>query len=137
DSHPGFHPQGPKGMQGLIEPLMGVEDYDVFIGVYWKRIGGAISDGESGTEQEILRAYNSWSLRSRPTVMLYFNEQPYAAKSKEELEQWGRVLNFRQSFAEGGLWWSYKGRQQFRRMAQQHLADLVLHGLPRERSSAS
>jgi hypothetical protein len=36
DAYPGFHPEGP---QGLIDKILGIEDCDVLIGIFWKRFG--------------------------------------------------------------------------------------------------
>jgi HEAT repeat protein len=126
DSYPEFHPEGPQERRGLIEPLLGIKDYDIFIGIFWKRFGAVTGSGMSGAEQEIQRAYESWREHGRPLVSLYLKQQSYSPKTQEEIEQWGGVLNFRQHFAERGLWWSYRGKTQFRRMVLQHLTDLVL-----------
>lgn len=130
DSHPEFHPEGPQGRRGLIEPLLGAEDYDVLIGIFWKRFGVLSGRSPSGTEQEIQRAYISWREHGHPMVRLYLSQQPYSLETQEEVEQLSRVLDFRQHFAERGLWWSYKGKSQFRRMVRQHLTDLALKQFP-------
>jgi hypothetical protein len=36
DAYPGFHPEG---LQGLIDPILRIEDCDVLIGIFWKRFG--------------------------------------------------------------------------------------------------
>lgn len=49
DAYPGFHPEGP---QGLIDPILSIEECDVLIGIFWKRFGTPIRDARSGTEHE-------------------------------------------------------------------------------------
>lgn len=91
DAYPGFHPEGP---QGLIDPILKIEDCDVLIGIFWKRFGIPVKDAKSGTEHEFLRAYAAWQAQDRPQIMVYFNQKSYKPKSKAETDQWGQVLEF-------------------------------------------
>ena len=59
DAYPGFHPEGP---QGLIDPILQIEDCAILIGIFWKRFGTPTADGTTGTEHEFLRA--PWILSS-------------------------------------------------------------------------
>src|ERR1035441_11118340 len=70
DAHPGFHELGP---QGLIDPILRIEECDVLLGVFWKRFGSPTSTGETGTEDEIAWAFESWKANRRPGIMVYFN----------------------------------------------------------------
>ena len=67
DAYPGFHPHGP---QGLIDPILRIEDCDVLLGIFWKRCGTPTTDAGSGTEHEFLRAYASWKQHGRPQIMV-------------------------------------------------------------------
>lgn len=64
DSHPGFHAQGP---QGLIDPILRIEDCDVLIGIFWKRFGTPTHDAQSGAEHEFKTAYEAWKQNRRPS----------------------------------------------------------------------
>ncbi len=57
DAYPGFHPEGP---QGLIDPILRIEDSDILIGIFWKRFGTPTKDARSGAEHEIREAYEAW-----------------------------------------------------------------------------
>ena len=50
DVYPGFHPEGP---QGLIDPLLKIEECDILLGIFWKRFGTPTKEALSGTEHEI------------------------------------------------------------------------------------
>jgi hypothetical protein len=50
DAHPGFHPSGP---QGLIDPILRIEDSDLLVGIFWKRFGTQTGEALSGTEHVI------------------------------------------------------------------------------------
>ncbi|MFZ1009438.1 MAG: tetratricopeptide repeat protein [Candidatus Sulfotelmatobacter sp.] len=122
DSHPGFHPQGP---QGLIDPILKIEDCDLLIGIFWRRFGTPVSDAKSGTEHEFRIAYQAWERNHRPQIMVYFSQKPYAPKSKEETDQWGLVLQFKKDFPKEGLWWEYKNKSEFERVIRNHLTQFL------------
>jgi hypothetical protein len=122
DAYPGFHPEGP---QGLIDPILHIEDCDILIGIFWKRFGTPVKDAKSGTEHEFQRAYEAWKRQCRPQIMVYFNQRPYAPKTKEEATQWGQVLDFQQNFPKDGLWWPYKGKSQFEKLVRNHLTQFI------------
>jgi formylglycine-generating enzyme required for sulfatase activity len=122
DAYPGFHPEGP---QGLIDPILQIEDCDVLIGIFWKRFGTPTRDARSGTEHEFRRAYETWQQHGRPHIMVYFNQSAYAPRSKEETDQWGQVLEFQENFPKEGLWWPYEGASQFERLVRLHLTQFI------------
>src|SRR6478736_9872121 len=74
DAAPGFHSHGP---QGLIDPVLRIEDCDLLIGVFSHRFGTITSDGKTGTEHEFDIAYQCWKRLRRPQLMLYFNTIKY------------------------------------------------------------
>jgi len=122
DAHPGFHAEGP---QGLIDPILKITDCDLLVGVFWKRFGTPTAGGKTGTEHEFALAYEAWQQEKAPQIFVYFNQKPYAPKTKEEAEQWARVLDFRDRFPEEGLWWPYKGKAEFERLVRNHLTNYV------------
>lgn len=127
DAYPSFHPEGP---QGLIDPILNIEDCDILIGLFWKRFGTPTKDTQSGTEHEILSAYQAWQQNRRPQIMVYFNQKAYTPASKEETDQWGEVLDFKRRFPQEGLWWAYKGRAEFERLVRNHLTGLIRDQYP-------
>jgi formylglycine-generating enzyme required for sulfatase activity len=124
DAYPGFHPEGP---QGLIDPILRIEDCDLLIGIFWKRFGTPVKDAKSGTEHEFRHAYESWQQHGRPQIMIYFNQKPALPKTKAEIDQWGQVLDFQQNFPKEGLWWPYKGKAQFEKLVRNHLTQFIRH----------
>ncbi|HEX5731603.1 MAG TPA: COR domain-containing protein [Blastocatellia bacterium] len=122
DTHPGFHLEGP---QGLIDPILKITDCDLLIGIFWKRFGTPTADGKTGTEHEFSLAYEAWQKNQSPQIFVYFNLKPYTPKSKTEIEQWGQVLEFRDMFPKEGLWWPYKGKVQFEKLARNHLINYI------------
>ena len=134
DAYAGFHPRGP---QGLIDAILGIEDCDIFIGIFWRRFGTPVYDAGSGTEHEFQRAYEAWQQQRRPHIMMYFNQRAYTPKTSAEAEQWAHVLTFRESFPKEGLWWTYRGKAQFERLVRRQLTQLILQELRPSSHSAS
>ena len=122
DAWPGFHPEGP---QGLIDPVIDIENSDLVVGIFWKRFGTPTAEARSGTVHELQHAIDAWRRKGSPLVMIYFSQQPYTPQSKEETEQWGQVINFRDHFPEKGLWWGYETPEEFQKLLRMHLTNAI------------
>ena len=123
DTYPAFHADGP---QGVIDELMEITRSDLVVGVFWKRFGTPTADFESGTEHELSIAWSSWKNRGRPQVMVYFDQAPARPTSREDTDQWGKVLDFKKRFSKR-LWWSYDGAQEFERVFREHIQRFLLN----------
>jgi hypothetical protein len=123
DARPGMHAEGG---QGVIDDLMDMADADVVIGVFWKRFGTPTGESQSGTEHELRRAWAAWKEQGRPEVMLYFCQRPYTRKTREEIDQWGRVLDFQQELPEQQLWWTYTKPRGFEALLREHLTRYLI-----------
>jgi len=122
DSRPGFNPMGP---QGLIDKILRIEQCDLFVGIFWNRIGSATKFGKTGTEHEFQTAYKAWKRKKSPDIMFYFNEKPSNLTSDADLVQRGKVLEFMRTFPDEGLYWPYKGHAEFVRLANEHLRKFI------------
>ncbi len=122
DTYPGFHAEGP---QGLIDPILKIEDCDILVGIFWKRFGKPVKDAMSGTQHEFNTAYEAWKKKSTPQIMVYFSGKAYTPKSKAETDQWGLVLQFKAEFPEEGLWWSYRNPGDFEGLLRNHLIQFL------------
>lgn len=88
-------------------------DYDIFIGVMWKRCGTPTATAPSGTIEEFRRACERRSHGHLPRIMFYFCEQPIPIPEHDELEQLAAVVKFRDEIASLGLTWSYPTHADF------------------------
>ena len=122
DAYPGFHPEG---SQGQIESGLDIEHSDVLIGIFWKKFGTPVKEAQSGTEHEFRKAYEGWKSKREPHIMMYFSERPYAPKSSEEMDQWSKVINFKEKFPHEGLWWPYKEATEFQKLVRTHLTQFI------------
>jgi uncharacterized protein DUF4062 len=134
DTYPGFHADGP---QGEIDKILRIDDCDLLIGIFWHRFGTPTMDAASGTEHEFKLARQAWQRSGRPQIMVYFNDKAYSPRSREETDQWGRVLEFKSNFPKEGLWWPYRGSKQLASLVRNHLTQYVRNLEARPRDSAA
>jgi tetratricopeptide (TPR) repeat protein len=127
DAYPGFHLDG---AQGLIDPILKIEDCDILIGIFWKRFGKPVKDAKSGTEHEFNTAYEAWKKKSTPQIMVYFSQKKYMPQSEEETEQQRLVIRFKKDFPEEGLWWSYQNPAAFEHLLRGHLINFLQNRKP-------
>jgi hypothetical protein len=132
DAHPGFHPEGP---QGLIDKKLRIQDCDVLVGIFWHRFGTPSMDAGSGTEHEFRVAYDAWKQSQKPEIMVYFKQRPYKPRSREEIDQWGLVLDFQNHFPKEGLWWPYTSTAVFKDLFRKHLEGFIRDTVPLRASS--
>lgn len=110
--------------QGLINDLIG--DYDVFLGIMWKRFGTPTGEADSGTEEEFNLAYGQWEKSGWPHILFYFCQAPYNYRTQGELDQRGKVLKFHESLKGKGIAWEYKSKESFADTVRPHLSGLLL-----------
>ena len=90
NSRPGFD-QDPQAVINSQLP----NDYDVFLGIFWSRLGTPTGRASSGTVEEFERAHTRFrSTGSVPEIMLYFKDAPISP-SKVDISQLAAVLQFK------------------------------------------
>lgn len=118
DVYPGVASGGP---QTVINTQVAAEDCDIVIGIFWRRFGTPTAFAQSGSSYEIERACESALRRRRPHVMVYFSEQPASPKTIEEIDQWRKVVEFREKIDTLGLSCPYVSVQEFADHVRKHL----------------
>jgi hypothetical protein len=104
-------------------------EYDIFVGVLWKRMGTPTAVAESGTEEEFRHAYERWQHDKSLPVLFYFCQQAFPPpRTKEEVEQLGKVVDFRAELSNKGLVWDYVDHTGFADVIRPHLL-FVLGGM--------
>ena len=113
---PGFDVDG----QAVINDEL--PEYDIFIGVMWKRIGTKTGRASSGTIEEFDRAYERWLEHKTPHLMWYFSSasvKPVTA----EIEQLPLVVAFQALIVDkGALYWHYEDVPQLERFVREHIS---------------
>src|SRR4051794_26406699 len=96
--------------------------YDIFIGILWKRMGTQTAVAQSGTAEEFGRAYEIWQKKKTFPVLFYFCQQPFPPpRTKEEVDQLGKVVEFRADLSNKGLVADYTGHDGFADIVRPHL----------------
>lgn len=89
-------------------------DYDIFIGVMWKRMGTPTATDPSGTVEEFHRACARRKQGSLPRIMFYFcDEHIPIPEADQDLDQLRQVIKFRKELDSQGLTSSYPSHALF------------------------
>jgi hypothetical protein len=104
-----------------------IGEFDIFVGVMWKRFGTPTKRADSGTREEFERAYDLFTRFGRPRIMFYFKTAPFYSTDTAELTQFGRLVRFRKKLEKAGvLFWQYERPLQFERAVREHLIRQLL-----------
>jgi hypothetical protein len=104
-----------------------IRDYDIFVGVMWKKFGSPTKRAESGTGEEFQRAYKFFKKHNKPKIMFYFCKRPFYSTRVDELKQFGKVVEFRQALEKlEVLYWEYDSPLEFERRLREHLIRQIL-----------
>ena len=98
-----------------------LSNYEVFVGIMWKRFGTPTGEADSGTEEEFRIAYAAWERDHSRPVMFYFSQKPFIPRSQEDLDQMSKVLKFRAELQGKMLTWDYAGPEVFEAEIRKHL----------------
>ena len=113
-----------------------LRDFDIFVGIMWKRFGTPTGQARSGTEEEFNLAYENWQNHGRPHLMFYFCQTPFAPQaSPSEAEQLLRVVKFRQRLSELALVWEYHDHADFADTVRPHLLRVLAKAIQAEQSA--
>jgi hypothetical protein len=102
------------------------QDYDVFIGIFWGRLGTPTPRANSGTIEEFENALRRHNVTSGvPEIMLYFKDAPIPP-SKIDTQQLQGVLDFKSSFAaRGGFYSEFEDLTGFESSLRAHLSAIA------------
>jgi hypothetical protein len=111
--------------QDVINRQIG--EYDVLVGMMWKRFGTATKRASSGTGEEFERAYNYFRKYNRPKIMFYFRTAPFYSTSLNEISQFRRVVQFRKKIEKLGVYYrEYSDVLEFERRFREQLSRQII-----------
>lgn len=114
------YPQSGDKPQELLNKQF-VQDCDAAIALFWTRFGTPTDKFGSGTEEEIEEM-----LIAGKQVFMYFVDEPINP-SQVDMEQYNKVLDFRNRYKDIGIYAFIKNKDDFRREFTNHLA---MHFIP-------
>jgi hypothetical protein len=102
------------------------DDYDIFIGILWKKFGTPTKNASSGTEAEFNRAYErNTTSPGIVDIMIYFKESPID-RNEIDPKQIELIDGFRKNLGgKGILWTTFKTMRQFEEGIRRHLHSVV------------
>ncbi|QIL75424.1 hypothetical protein [Hymenobacter sp. HDW8] len=104
------------------------DDYDIFVGIMWKKFGYPTKRFDSGTAEEFNRAYEKF--RDDPTsshIMFYFCNRAPASIDDIDTDQLKSVRDFKSMVSDMGLLYhKYEGVKDFEKLLKLHLNRVVL-----------
>lgn len=111
--------------QKIISDQIGT-DYDIFIGIMYKKFGTKTEKAESGTEEEFNNAYDKYNSSDDVEIMFYFNDQP-TRLSEIDTDQYEKIKEFKRKIADLGVYyWNYEGISNFEDNLRNHLYQFFL-----------
>jgi hypothetical protein len=120
----------------VILDQISMNEIHIFVGIMWKSFGSPTGKNfESGTEEEFYVAYDEWKRKQAPRVMFYFNVISNTLPSSLEMEQYQKVLNFKNAISEKGLYKEYKGIDEFSNLFRQDLIRVISNLAGTEKST--
>ncbi|NEO48235.1 MAG: DUF4062 domain-containing protein [Moorea sp. SIO4A3] len=119
NAHPSF---GQGGQAALNSQIGNMEEYELFVGIMWNRLGTPTPRAESGTEEEYQRAVAAFESNGKPDIWFYFRDAPAKLNSEDELEQRKKVLAFKKEVQRRALTPDYKKPSDFRERFRQDLS---------------
>lgn len=104
-----------------------IREFDVLVGIMWKRFGSPTKRAKSGTGEEFDRAYQLFKKYGRPKIMFYFRITPFYTTDLKEISQFRKVAEFRRKLERlGVLYWNYDTPLEFERNVREHLIRQIL-----------
>lgn len=98
-----------------------IGNYDIFIGIMWKRFGSPTGLAQSGTEEEFKQAHRLWLQTGKPKVLFYFCTAPFTQRTEEEKQQHKQVIAFKNQLEKKGLIAFYSNRREFGTLVRRNL----------------
>ena len=108
DTYPGIG----RDAQGVINGQIG-DNYDLFVGIMWKKFGTKTKTADSGTEEEYNRAVENFKRGICRNVMFYFSQEKFTME--DDLEQIVKVKAFKNKISEtdGVYYAQYSSKTDF------------------------
>ncbi|MCY2987357.1 MAG: SUMF1/EgtB/PvdO family nonheme iron enzyme [Planctomycetota bacterium] len=122
---------GPKPQQVIDDQTPA---YDIYLGIMSTRFGTPTGRYGSGTEKEFKDALKKWKTAGEPWIAFYFDDAPKSLRKRDEIEQYGKVCDFRDDLEHQGIVCGYVGvrgtKDAFFEKTAEHLRQIVHRQAP-------
>lgn len=111
-----------EGAQSVIDKQIKEHDYDIYIGILWKRFGDKQSNGLTPTEGEFEDAFRRRKETGRPVIKFYFKLDELPCEALQALE----VQKFKDERIKPlGLYDEFKGETDFQKKVYESILCIV------------
>lgn len=106
--------------QSLINEDIG-DDYDIFIGILWKKFGTKTPMAESGTEEEFLRALSRFKNGENIQILFYFKQEAILMHEIQP-EEITKIKELQKRLKENNiLYWNFNTTEDLKNQLRIHL----------------
>ena len=120
NAFPSYNLEG--GQAVLNEQIGKMEEYALFVGIMWNRVGTPTPRADSGTIEEFELAVEALDSKGQPHIWFYFRETLAKFDKLDDSEQRQKVLKFKQEIQLKALTQCYKNPSNFRDQFRSHIA---------------
>lgn len=120
-----IHPGVSSYPQNVINEQ--IEDYDLFIGIMWKKFGTPTEKASSATEEEYNRALESFKKGGTcKNIMFYFKDSRISIE--DDLAQLQKIKDFKKKIADvdGVLYHDFKDNKRFEDELRKHISSWLI-----------
>lgn len=104
------------------------QDYDVFVGIFWNRIGSLTSRAASGTVEEYEMAKKRFDMDPDSVrLMLYFKDTPPITMKDFDPDQYKKVQEFRERVGKEAFYREFASSEAFENAVRVDLTKLILN----------
>lgn len=115
-------PSTPLSAQDILEDSL--RDVDVLVLLLSARIG-SIVEGVPTIEAELRLAQDKWTRTGRPQIFCYLKTAPVKLDSVAQVDQFRRVLEFRDRLRSERLVYEFESASDLERAVRTHLANVI------------
>jgi len=106
-----------EGAQSVIDDQI-KEDYDIYVGIFWKRFGDKQSNGLTPTEEEFEKAFKRYKQTGKPLITVYFKTDEFYPDTIYETKQFLEVQEFRERIKPLGLYGEFKEKEFYKKIIE-------------------
>lgn len=115
-----------EGAQTVIDRQIEGYDYDIYVGILWKRFGDKQPNGLTPTQEEFENAFNRNQNTKRPVLQFYFKLDEFYPDNPYDASQALQVQEFKEGRIKPlGLYDGFKGEEEFRRKIYKSILSIV------------
>ncbi|SDL45646.1 DUF4062 domain-containing protein [Chryseobacterium taihuense] len=106
--------------QQIINQDIG-NDYDIFIGIIWKKFGTKTAKANSGTEEEFLNALKRYENGENIQILFYFKSEAIPFNEIDP-EQISKINNFKEGLKQNNvLFWNFNNIEELKNQLRIHI----------------